>query len=162
MPDGSQSDIIGPASVVMVSAEDGHGDTLRPRAEAANADLERLHLLTDVAGWDADGNVTIDPWTMPGDVDALRKIVLQENAKLVTIDPLNAVLHNSVNGYKDQEVRGALRPFTQMAEETGAAIVLVRHLTKAGGSNPLYRGGGVPVSAAYWAFRRERASLCPP
>jgi hypothetical protein len=41
----------------------------------------------------------------------------------------------------DQEVRQALVPLAKLADETGSAIVLVRHLRKAGGS-AIQRGGG--------------------
>ncbi|WP_040666616.1 AAA family ATPase, partial [Nitrolancea hollandica] len=35
MPDGSRSDLEGPASVLILNAEDGAGDTIRNRLEAA-------------------------------------------------------------------------------------------------------------------------------
>jgi hypothetical protein len=39
-------------------------------------------------------------------------------------------------------VRRALAPLAKLAERTGAAILIVRHLNKASGGNTLYRGGG--------------------
>jgi hypothetical protein len=39
-------------------------------------------------------------------------------------------------------VRRALHPLKELAERTGAAVVVVRHLNKAPGGSPLYRGGG--------------------
>jgi hypothetical protein len=59
---------------------------------------------------------------------------------LVIIDPLMAFL--SGDAHKDQDVRRALAQVAAMAERTGAAILIVRHLNKAMGANPLYRGGG--------------------
>jgi hypothetical protein len=53
-----------------------------------------------------------------------------------------AFLSGDVNSNRDQDVRRALTPLKQMAERTGAAVVLVRHLNKTPGGNPLYRGGG--------------------
>ena len=47
-----------------------------------------------------------------------------------------------MNSNRDQDVRRALTPLKRMAERTGAAVVLVRHLNKTPGGNPLYRGGG--------------------
>ena len=61
---------------------------------------------------------------------------------MVIIDPLMAYLGGDVNSHRDQDVRRALAPLARMAEETGAAVILVRHNTKGGGSNALYRGGG--------------------
>ena len=51
-------------------------------------------------------------------------------------------MSGDVNSNRDQDVRRALTPLKQMAERTGTAIVLVRHLNKTPGGNPLYRGGG--------------------
>lgn len=48
MPDGTHGDVIGPANVVILSAEDGAGDTIRPRLEAAGADLRRAFILEAV------------------------------------------------------------------------------------------------------------------
>ena len=53
-----------------------------------------------------------------------------------------AFLHGSVNSFRDQDIRRALRPLTELAEQTGATIVVVRHLNKTAGGNVLYRGGG--------------------
>jgi len=39
-------------------------------------------------------------------------------------------------------VRRALAPLAKLAEETGVAVVVVRHLTQSSGGNPLYRGQG--------------------
>lgn len=39
-------------------------------------------------------------------------------------------------------MRRALAPVADVAERTGAVVVVVRHLNKAPGGNPIYRGGG--------------------
>ncbi len=65
------------------------------------------------------------------------------NAVLVIIDPLMAYLASKTKANYDQDVRGALAPLAAMAERTGAAVVLVRHLNKnAFETKALYRGGG--------------------
>jgi hypothetical protein len=142
MPDGSAPDLEGPFDVVLVSAEDGIADTLRPRADAAGADVGRVHMLYDVKAIDDKGHERIEPWSMPRDLDMLQRLVTKTGARLVVIDPLNAVLHSSVDSYRDQDIRGALKPLARLAEETGAAVVVIRHLTKGGGSKAIYRGGG--------------------
>ncbi len=141
MPDGNRTDVEGPGGVILVSAEDGPGDTIRPRLDAAGADVKRVHLLTDVDYVDDNGCLRRRLWTMQ-DLDVLKLLVLEHGAQLVVIDPLMAFLPSSVNSFSDQDVRGALAPLARLAEETGAAVVLVRHLNKAGGGNALYRGGG--------------------
>jgi len=68
--------------------------------------------------------------------------VRQVWAALVVIDSILAFLSGEVNSNRDQDVRRALTPLKRMAERTGAAVVLVRHLNKSPGGNSLYRGGG--------------------
>lgn len=58
------------------------------------------------------------------------------------VDPLMAFLPKKIDAHKDQDVRRALAPFASMAERTGAALYLVRHLSKGEGTSPIYRGGG--------------------
>lgn len=47
MPDGDRS-LDGAAGVVLLTAEDGIADTIRPRLEAAHADLDRVSVLRSV------------------------------------------------------------------------------------------------------------------
>ena len=136
MPDGAPAND-GPAGVVILSAEDGVADTIRPRLEAAGAELTRIVALTAIV--DADGE------RMPGlpvDLPAVEAGIRKVSAALVIIDPLMAYLPSDVNAHRDQDVRRALAPLAALAERTGAAILCIRHLNKQAGGHALYRGGG--------------------
>jgi len=124
--------------VVLMTAEDGLGDTIRPRLEAAGAVLERIVALKSMRLTDERRR----PLAMPMDIPAIAKIVKDANAKLVIIDPLMAYLDESVSAHNDQSIRRALLPLSEMAEQTGAAVLVIRHLNKQPGKNALYRGGG--------------------
>lgn len=126
-----------PAGVVILSAEDGLADTIRPRLEAAGADLARVVALTDIE----EGGERRLP-TFPGDIGELESTIREVGAALVIIDPLMAYLGGDVDSHKDQDVRRALTPLGRMAEATGAAVVIVRHMSKARGGPALYRGSG--------------------
>jgi hypothetical protein len=128
LPDGTPTEAAG---VVIVSAEDGAADTIRPRFDAAGGDPARARLLGDE-----------EPFVIPDDIPHLERAVKQVGAALVVIDPIMAFLSGKVNSNRDQDVRRALTPLKQMAERTGAAVILVRHLNKMPGGKPLYRGGG--------------------
>ncbi len=128
LPDGTPTEAAG---VVILSAEDGAGDTIRPRFDAARGDPARARLLGDE-----------EPFAIPDDLPLLERAIRQVGAALVVIDPIMAFLSGDVNSNRDQDVRRALTPLKQVAERTGAAVVLVRHLNKAAGASPLYRGGG--------------------
>jgi DNA polymerase I-like protein with 3'-5' exonuclease and polymerase domains len=120
-----------PAGVVILSAEDGAGDTIRPRFDAAGGDPNRVVIL---------GND--DPFGIPEDLPKLGRAIERVEAKLVIIDPIMAFLGENINSNSDKDVRSALKPLKQLAERTGAAILIIRHLNKTPGSNVLYRGGG--------------------
>jgi putative DNA primase/helicase len=135
MPDGNPGG--DPATVVILSAEDGLADTILPRLQAAGADLQRVVSLQAVVGPHGERDLSI-----PGDLDALEVAVLAEGARLVVVDPLMAYLGGGVNSWRDQDVRRALAPLAAMANRTGAAVLVIRHLNKGRAGSPLYRGGG--------------------
>jgi hypothetical protein len=126
-----------PAGVVLLSAEDGLGDTIKPRLDAAGADADRVLALDKIP----DGKGFRLP-VLPNDILRIKEAVERVAARLVVVDPLMAFLNGDTNSHRDQDVRRALHPLTAMAQETGAAVVVVRHLNKATGGNPVYRGGG--------------------
>lgn len=133
MPLGSQRREA--AGVVVVSLEDGLADTIRPRLEAAGADLLRVYALTGI------GPELRTP-TLPDDLPEIERVVREHRARLVIFDPLMGVLGEGIDAHKDQHVRRALAPVAAFAERTGAAVVVVRHLNKSGGAQAIYRGGG--------------------
>jgi hypothetical protein len=135
MPDGSIPD--GPYRVLILSAEDGVEDVIVPRLAAAGANRDFVDILDHVN--DGTGPRPIE---LPGDVARIQRRVEAEGHALVIVDPLTAFLGGQINSYKDQDVRRALYPLKLMAEATGAAVLVVRHLSKSVDANPLYRGGG--------------------
>lgn len=149
MPDGSRG-LPEPAGVLLLTAEDGLGDTVRPRLEAMGADLTRVRALKGVPGATADA---LTPIELPRDLSLVESEASACRAALIVFDPLSAHLGSEINPYRDQDVRRALLPLAQLAEQIGAAILVVRHLTKGFSSNPLYRGGG---SIAFIGAARAR------
>lgn len=123
-------DTIAPVTCLILSAEDGLGDTVRPRLEAANANLFQIHALTGIQ-------------TLPDDVAALEAFIVRNQIRLVIIDPLNAYLAGKIDSYRDHDIRRALAPLAQMAERTGCAVVVVRHLKKdSSGGTAINAGSG--------------------
>jgi AAA domain/Bifunctional DNA primase/polymerase, N-terminal len=133
MPDGTPG-IVG--KTLLLSAEDHIKHTVRQRLDAAAADPCFVRFLDSVIVNGHDRGVEI-----PSDIDVLKQLIIQEEIKLVVIDPLMAYL-TGCDAMKDQEVRRALRRLHKLAEETGCAIVLLRHLNKSNGTKAIYRGGG--------------------
>jgi hypothetical protein len=134
MPDDTTSDLDGPADVILIStAEDDAADTIVPRLIEAGADLTRVHLPAEDAA---------DVYTL-ADIAGLEAKIVETGARVAFIDPITAYLPDGVDPNSDKEIRRhVLRPLKGVAARTGAAIVVVRHLNKSGGTNPIYRGLG--------------------
>jgi hypothetical protein len=81
------------------------------------------------------------PTLSPDGIEAIRRAASANDARLIVIDPLNNHIPARVDPFKDHEVRRVMRPLADLARETGAAVVIVRHLKKGEGS-ALHRGGG--------------------
>src|SRR5215211_3214461 len=134
-PDGTECKVGG---VVILSAEDGLADTIRPRFDAAGGDPSKAVAVSTVP--DGEGNER--QIAIPDDLHVIEAAIERVGALLVVVDPLMAFLPGDVNSHRDQDVRRALAPLARLAERTGAAVVVVRHLNKGTGGNALYRGGG--------------------
>jgi hypothetical protein len=122
----------------------------RPRLDVAGADASKILSLATVP--DEDGHDRL--LSIPEDLGLIERGIKRVGARLVVVDPLMAFLSGNANSHRDQDVRRALAPLASLAERTGAAVLVVRHLNKATANNPLYRGGGSIgiIGAARMAF----------
>ena len=128
------------SDVIVLSAEDGAADTIRPRLEVAGADLDRVHLVSGVRerygeGTDERG-VALDR-----DVIRLETLIIKTRAKLVVIDPIVAML-GGADFHRDQDVRRILKSLAVVAERRKCAIVTIRHLNKDKSGDIIARGSG--------------------
>jgi RecA-family ATPase len=138
-PDGSVCDHRG--AVLIMSAEDGLADTVRPRLDAAGADVTKVHAIEGVTILDEHGERILRPLTL-ADVAALDEAINRTDARLLVIDVVMAYLPSGTDSHKDQDIRRVLSRLATLADRTSCTVLLLRHLNKASGSDPLYRGGG--------------------
>lgn len=145
-PDGSPPG--GEGNVLLMTAEDSPEDMLLPRLKAAEADVQKINVWTSKP----DGKSGLpQPILFPDDLEDLRATIERTKMGLVIIDPISDFLAQRVNSWSDPSMRRVLTPLAGIAEQTGAAIVIVGHLNKKDvGPNPLYRvvGSIAQVSAA--------------
>lgn len=137
-PDGELCGYTG--DVVLMSAEDGLADTVRPRFDSAGGDPTRVHAVQGVPLSDNPD----DGMRLPtlADIEQLRETVCRTAARLVIIDVLMAYLPTGVDSHRDQDIRQVLGRLARLADDTGCTVLMLRHLTKEKGGDPLYRGGG--------------------
>jgi hypothetical protein len=132
-----------PAAVLLLNAEDDARDTIRPRVLAAGGDPERLRVFA------SPGIGLQRPPRFPDDFAALEAAVYETQAALVVIDPMMAFFPPEVSANNNQAISTALLPFSALAADTGACVLLVRHLRKSGGASAIYRGlGGIGILGA--------------
>lgn len=114
-------------SVIFLANEDDAARTIRPRLDAAGADIDRVHIVQGVA---RDG-VDIDLFQLDSDIaDLSARAAEIGDVRLIVIDPPTAYLGTKVDSYKDSDVRRVLAPLTKLAQTTGAMVLLVVHLNK--------------------------------
>jgi AAA domain len=136
----------GPADVLLVTFEDPAAEVLRPRVQAAEGDLSRVHVVT-VETQDAESLVCL-----PRDVAELERHITETGARLVVIDPIVAALDVNLDSHKDQHVRLALGQLAKLAEATESAVALVGHLNKNPSTDAYLR---VANSVAFWNAARS-------
>ena len=155
-----------PFNVIYQTAEDGLGDTVKPRLIEAGADLDR-ELVID----DSEVQLTLSD-------ERIEKAIVENNARLVIIDPIQAYLGADVDMNRANEVRPIFMRLGQVAQRTGCAILLIGHLNKAAGMQSLQRGlGSIDIAAAVRSvmfigklkhdptmriLTHEKSSLAPP
>jgi RecA-family ATPase len=111
--------------VIICTTEDDWSATLKPRLEAAGADMSRVHRL-DAVG--ADGLEEIV--TLPNDLIGMEQIIREKNVALVILDPLLTFVNKKLDTHKDAEVRRALEPVVRMAHDTKASVIGLSHVNK--------------------------------
>ena len=155
-----------PFNIIYQTAEDGLGDTVKPRLMEADADLERVLVIDD-----RDTPLTLAD-------ERIARAIRENNARLVIIDPVQAFMGADVDMNRANEVRPVFRKLGMIAEKTGCAIVLIGHLNKSSGTQSTYRGlGSIDIMAAVRSLLfigkvkkdpttrvliHEKSSLAPP
>ena len=155
-----------PFNIIYQTAEDGLGDTVKPRLIEAGADLDRVLVIDD-----SDVQLTLSD-------ERIEKAIVENNARLVIIDPIQAYLGADVDMNRANEVRPIFMRLGQVAQRTGCAILLIGHLNKAAGMQSLQRGlGSIDIAAAVRSvmfigklkhdptmriLTHEKSSLAPP
>ena len=155
-----------PFNVIYQTAEDGLGDTVKPRLIEAGADLDRVLVIDD-----SEVQLTLSN-------KRIEKAIIENNVRLVIIDPIQAYLGADVDMNRANEVRPIFMRLGQVAQRTGCAILLIGHLNKAAGMQSLQRGlGSIDIAAAVRSvmfigklkhdptmriLTHEKSSLAPP
>jgi hypothetical protein len=126
-----------PRRVLLLTAEDGLGDTLRPRLDRLGADPELIFGVE--LSWELD----------EAGLKQLRDMVTAKKPAFVIIDPLVAFMGGKLDLHKANQVRAVMARLANLAQECTVAIVFIRHLSKGKREKAIYRGqGSIDITAA--------------
>lgn len=126
-----------PVNVIYQTAEDGLGDTIKPRLFSAGADCSRVMVIDD-----NDQALTM--------MDArLEEAIIKTKARLVVLDPIQGFLGAAVDMHRANEIRPLMKRVAVLAEKYHCAIILIGHMNKNSNGKSSYRGlGSIDFQAA--------------
>ena len=126
-----------PVNVIYQTAEDGLGDTIKPRLLSAGVDCSRVMVIDD-----NDQALTM--------MDArLEEAIIQTKARLVVLDPIQGFLGADVDMHRANEIRPLMKRVAVLAEKYHCAIILIGHMNKNSNGKSSYRGlGSIDFQAA--------------
>jgi hypothetical protein len=115
-------------SVLIFCKEDNPGLIIRPRLEAAGADLSRVHMVTNAR---ASNQADFEPVSSLDNVVEKFERLLKNigDVKLVIIDPMSDYA-GAKDLYRDDQVRNLINPLGNLAAKLDIAIVYILHLNK--------------------------------
>ena len=132
-PDGGQAPL---GNVLLISAEDGLADTIRPRLDLLGADVSRIHSIATTLKQDGR-DISL---SLADHLEQLEAAIIEYEAMLLILDPLLAFTGQRADTYKSSDVRAILAPLAAMAERTNCAIHAILHLNKRSSEgNAIYR-----------------------
>jgi hypothetical protein len=135
-----------PAVALVIAMEDPLDTIVKPRLEAAGADMTRVALLGGVRETGPHGEVE-SILQIPRDLDLIVEKCQLHQPALLVVDPLFAVMGYDKRGRfikanDDQGVRRLTSQLKRLAERHNLTIWLLRHLNKGASGSALRRGSG--------------------
>jgi putative DNA primase/helicase len=123
-PDGTGHALQG--SVILFGAEDDAGKIVRPRLEAAGADLSRILVCEGTLdGTGSDPAAVVIEQHMR---ELRRALEAKPDCRLIVFDPLPDYISADENN--SAEVRAAVMPLARLAQEKNVAVLAVLHQNK--------------------------------
>src|SRR4029077_6733394 len=113
-------------STIFLCSEDSVADTIRPRAEAAGADLDKLHVLKSAIVKDGKKK----SFNLGEDLDVLGGAVKSVgDVGLVCMDAITSYM-GKIDSHRNTDVRSVLEPISGFAETHRVSVLGVTHIPK--------------------------------
>jgi RecA-family ATPase len=132
-----------PASVLVQNAEDGLGDTIRPRLEQFGGDCDMIY------------NIDDEEYALSFTDERIEQSIIETKARLCILDPLQAYFRGA-NMNSANSVRPVMKHLSNIAGRNDCAILLVGHLHKSGGNsqrNRCFPCASIPLNQSDFSTR---------
>ena len=130
-------------NILYLDAENGLGDTMKPRLREMGADFNFIHAITGVAlqhtanGDSREAGLTLQK----KDLEILENSLIKIQPTLLIIDPVQAFL-TGADMYRPNEVRPVLAELSRLAEKHECSVLVIGHLRKAQAEKVMHAGMG--------------------
>jgi archaellum biogenesis ATPase FlaH len=141
-PDGGDVPL---GRVIIISAEDGLADTIRPRLDLLGADLAKIEAISPTVESESENR----SFNLQDHLKLLEDKIVTSKTNLLILDPILAFTGNK-DTHKSSDVRAVMAPLSSMADATQCTILAIIHLNKKTGEfNSIYRlTGSLDFAAA--------------
>jgi hypothetical protein len=140
-----------PMRVAVVMAEEQTDAVVVPGLRAAGADLDNVYT-PEIKIRDMELSLTVD------DIYQLREELLDNQIRVLIIDPILSMFSGKADIYRNNEVRTALDPFRKLASDINGIIMGITHLKKGEVRDVL---GGMNGSGAFGELPRAVFGFAP-
>lgn len=126
-----------PRKILLLSAEDGLSDTIKPRLEVLKANFQNIFAVNKPV------------YITEPDMKRIRNICIEKSISVIVIDPLVAFMGGKIDLHKANQTRDIMARLARLGDELGVTIICIRHLTKGGKDKAIYRGlGSIDITGA--------------
>lgn len=123
-----------PLSVIILSAEDGAADTIKPRILAAGGDDNNIYSMASAKlVKQKNGKSTMSTVALKEDAEAILEAIATLPAPrvgLIIIDPASAFMSEDADANSNKDVREMLAQLQSVIMDKGIAIIMINHLNK--------------------------------
>lgn len=149
-------DIKEPASTLILSVEDDWETQMKPRLQAAGANLDYI-LKFDIETYFAEsGDSYEEKPVLPMDTQGIAEVIAENNVKLIVFDPAHSFMTGDPN--KGIDVRRSFEPISLLAQKLDVAALLIAHFNKGSGNVGSKLSGSHAwhdLTRSFWAFAKD-------
>lgn len=120
-----------PMNIAYLNTEDSRSITVKPRLQAAGADMDRVFFIDVTTETGNTGALQL-----PGDTSLLARELAAEKVGLVILDAAKSAMHSKLDGYRDDDVRQFLEPLSAMCDQHDMAVIGLVHFGKRESADP--------------------------